>query len=178
MAFTSTWRQNETKGFRGLGALIVGGLIALLALVPAVMFLWPQSPTGRPTMIRFGSVGDYEAGKPVMVHPDGMPIVWIVRQDEKAILAFIGKDTYLGCTVPWRPMFTFNDVQGWFRDPCHASTYGLDGTCVYGPCYRSLDQVPVVVRRDALFLDVAKVIRGGPVSPGIVRPSYWQPLLQ
>jgi Rieske Fe-S protein len=164
MAFTSTWRQNETQGFRGLGVLVVCAFIGLLALVPAVMFLWPESPTGRITMVRFGGVDDYEVGKPVQVIPEGLPVVWIVRQDDRTIRAFIGKETRFeplqGCTVPWRSTFSFNGMQGWFRDPCGGSTYGLDGVCVYGPCVRNMDELPVIVRGNAVFLDIGKAIRG------------------
>jgi Rieske Fe-S protein len=64
-----------------------------------------------------------------------------------------------------------------FRDPCHASTYDLDGTCVYGFCARDLDQVPVIVRGDKLFLDISPqhVIKGSPTSWIIRPPPYNQP---
>jgi cytochrome b6-f complex iron-sulfur subunit len=65
------------------------------------------------------------------------------------LLALYQKCPHLGCTVPWRNDFTFNGVKGWFRCPCHGSTYSKDGGVrVFGPAPRPLDVFPLEVDND------------------------------
>ena len=62
------------------------------------------------------------------------------------------------CAIAWRPDFSFQDprtgatTKGWFRDPCGGSTYDLQGTRVFGPSPRDLDQYPVTVSGDGHVL--------------------------
>ena len=55
------------------------------------------------------------------------------------IVALYQKCPHLGCTVPWRPDFSFFGSTGWFRCPCHGSTYTKGGGRVFGPAPRSMD---------------------------------------
>jgi cytochrome b6-f complex iron-sulfur subunit len=55
------------------------------------------------------------------------------------ILALYQKCPHLGCTVPWRPDFDFLGSKGWFRCPCHGSTYTIGGGRVFGPAPHSMD---------------------------------------
>ena len=71
--------------------------------------------------------------------------LWLVKLDSGEVLALSHKSTYLGCTVPWRPDFTFGDIQGWFRDPCQGATWDLNGNLVVGPAPRGLDQYAVQI---------------------------------
>jgi cytochrome b6-f complex iron-sulfur subunit len=65
------------------------------------------------------------------------------------VLALWTKCPHLGCTVPWRPDFTFAGRQGWFRCPCHGSTYTKEGgIIVAGPAPRSMDVFPIEVQDD------------------------------
>lgn len=89
------------------------------------------------------------------------------------IYAFWRKCPHLGCTVPFTPSFSFEDPRsgqtynGWFRCPCHGSTYSDAGVKVFGPAPRSLDLFPVLIGDDGkISVDVGKVITGGaPGSP-------------
>jgi cytochrome b6-f complex iron-sulfur subunit len=47
--------------------------------------------------------------------------------------------------VPWRPEFTFNDDKGWYRCPCHGSTYTKAGVRVFGPAPRSMDTMKITI---------------------------------
>jgi cytochrome b6-f complex iron-sulfur subunit len=56
------------------------------------------------------------------------------------LLALWRKCPHLGCTVPWRPDFSFLGRTGWFRCPCHGSTYTKEGgILVAGPAPRPMD---------------------------------------
>jgi Rieske Fe-S protein len=105
--------------------------------------------------------------------------VYLVRvNDEQAqrnpgatagmIYAFWRKCPHLGCTVPFNSTFSFTDPRsdetyaGWFRCPCHGSTYSDTGVKVFGPAPRSLDQYPIVLGDDgSISVNVGKVMSGG-----------------
>jgi cytochrome b6-f complex iron-sulfur subunit len=55
------------------------------------------------------------------------------------LVALYQKCPHLGCSVPWRPDFDFEGSKGWFRCPCHGSTYSEGGLKVFGPAPRSMD---------------------------------------
>jgi hypothetical protein len=140
MTFTSTWRQNETQGFRGLGALVVCAFIGLLALVPAVMFLWPNAARAS-HVIDAGLLADVPSRTPVYF---GDGNFWLVKLDEKNVLALSATDSHVGhCQVFWRPDFIFDGETGWFRAYCSGSTFDLAGNRIYGPSPRGLDRYDV-----------------------------------
>jgi len=65
------------------------------------------------------------------------------------LLALWTKCPHLGCTIPWRPDFKFSGRQGWFRCPCHGSTYTKEGgIIVAGPAPRPMDVFPIEVLDD------------------------------
>ena len=55
------------------------------------------------------------------------------------MLAMFQKCPHLGCTVPWLPNFDYGGEKGWFRCPCHQSTYTRAGIRVFGPAPRPMD---------------------------------------
>lgn len=68
--------------------------------------------------------------------------------------------------------FSFQDPRsgetytGWFRCPCHGSTYSDAGVKVFGPAPRSLDMFPLTISGDGkLILDVGSVITGSDQDP-------------
>ena len=88
---------------------------------------------------------------------------------EGMIYALWRKCPHLGCTVPYSATFSFEDPRsnqaypGWFRCPCHGSTYSDSGVKVFGPAPRSLDLFPVVLGDDGtISVDVSKAITGSP----------------
>lgn len=91
---------------------------------------------------------------------------------EGMVYAFWRKCPHLGCTVPWNPTFSFQDPRsdesytGWFRCPCHGSTYSDAGVKVFGPAPRSLDMFPLTISADGkIVVDVTKVITGSDNDP-------------
>jgi cytochrome b6-f complex iron-sulfur subunit len=65
------------------------------------------------------------------------------------VLALWQKCPHLGCTVPYREAFEFQGRKGWFRCPCHNSTYTKEGgVLVFGPAPRPMDVFPIEVQSD------------------------------
>ncbi|HZQ37249.1 MAG TPA: Rieske 2Fe-2S domain-containing protein [Dehalococcoidia bacterium] len=82
------------------------------------------------------------------------------------ILGLYQKCPHLGCTVPWRPDFTFEGSTGWFRCPCHGSTYTKGGLRVFGPAPRSMDTFDVTVNGDgSLTVNTGKIKLGSTDDP-------------
>jgi cytochrome b6-f complex iron-sulfur subunit len=132
--------------------------LALVGFLGAPLdFLWPRGTSGF--------------GGPITVTPDRIPAqgadpvrivegrFWLLNLEPGptlsgvdtpgGLLALWQKCPHLGCTVPYRPEFSFQDVRGWFRCPCHGSTYTKDGgVIVFGPAPRPLDVFPITVNDD------------------------------
>jgi len=88
---------------------------------------------------------------------------------EGMVYAFWRKCPHLGCTVPYNPSFSFEDPRtnqsyaGWFRCPCHGSTYSDAGVKVFGPAPRSLDTFPLTIGADgSISIDVSTPVAGAP----------------
>ncbi|HWO73311.1 MAG TPA: Rieske 2Fe-2S domain-containing protein [Dehalococcoidia bacterium] len=147
----------------GLGA----GLLAAVASI--IDFMYPRGIVGFGGVINAGSVDRYPPGTKTQV-PAGR--FWLVHltaeQGGPGILALWWKCPHLGCTVPWRPTFTFTDPgtgeakQGWFRCPCHGSTYNDAGVRVFGPAPRSMDHMEVTIENGQISVNTGKITKGTP----------------
>jgi len=90
---------------------------------------------------------------------------------EGAIVALYHKCPHLGCTVPWRPEFAYEDprtgeaYKGWFRCPCHGSTYSAGGVRVFGPAPRSMDTFAVTIEDGRITVDTGSITTGTPSNP-------------
>jgi Rieske Fe-S protein len=94
-------------------------------------------------------------------------------EKEGAYLALARKCPHLGCTVPYNPTFPFKDpatgetVTGWFRCPCHGSTYSDSGRRVFGPAPRSMDGFGLTVAADGtITVDLSAGYQGATTLPG------------
>lgn len=159
-----------------LGLLIVGLLGAPLD------FMWIRKVRGF--------------GGPVAVTPDRVPAVgaapqriiegkfWLVNleagttpngeETPGGVLALWQKCPHLGCTVPFRDAFEFQGRKGWFRCPCHNSTYTKEGgVLVFGPAPRPMDVFPVEVQQDGgLIVQTGREFEGtgSPANPSRAVP--------
>jgi cytochrome b6-f complex iron-sulfur subunit len=98
------------------------------------------------------------------------------------VLALWQKCPHLGCTVPFREAFEFQGRRGWFRCPCHNSTYTREGgVLVFGPAPRPMDVFPVEVQSDGgLIVQTGREFDGSgspdnpsravPLEPGNTTP--------
>jgi cytochrome b6-f complex iron-sulfur subunit len=133
------------------------GLAAVGFLGAPLDFMWPRGGGGF--------------GGPITVSPDRVPAegedprkinegrFYIVNMEAGetpsgvdtpgGLLALYQKCPHLGCVVPYRPGFTFQDVKGWFLCPCHGSTYTKRGGVILkGPAPRPMDVFPLEVNDD------------------------------
>jgi len=170
--------------------LLLASSVTFIAMMAA--FVWPSglSPNRR---IDIGRIEDYPVGSVTSLVPvdaEGRtfssasieapdpPIetlrLWIVHLDDGRLLALVGRSPHRGCTLPWRPTFTYEGIQGWFRDPCAGSTFFRDGTRVFGPSPRDMDRVAIDVGLDGrVTIDVSRVIPGASPPPRL--EPYWTP---
>lgn len=150
-----------------LGGFWSGLMLAVVGIAgPSFDFVYPRNVKGF--------------GGPVPVTPDRVPEAgedpmrifegrfWLVNLESGVtpngeetpggLLALWQKCPHLGCTVPWKPDFTFRDTKGWFRCPCHGSTYTKEGgVLVEGPAPRPMDVFPLTVEDDRSI-----IVRTGP----------------
>jgi cytochrome b6-f complex iron-sulfur subunit len=101
---------------------------------------------------------------------------WLVNltaeQGGPGLLALWWKCPHLGCTVPWKPTFVWPDPStgalksGWFRCPCHGSTYTDAGVRVFGPAPRSMDTMAISVSGNGdLTVNTGLRVNGAPDNP-------------
>ncbi|MEX1254199.1 MAG: Rieske 2Fe-2S domain-containing protein [Dehalococcoidia bacterium] len=149
-----------------LGAMIAGIGACSLDLV------YPRGVTGFGGTVSAGEVSQYPPGSKTQV-PEGR--FWVVNltaeQGGPGLLALWWKCPHLGCTVPWRPEFVWPDPttgapkKGWFRCPCHGSTYTDAGVRVFGPAPRSMDTMAMTIENGRISVDTGGVTPGGPDNP-------------
>ena len=82
------------------------------------------------------------------------------------LLALWRKCPHLGCTVPWRQTFNYEGDAGWYRCPCHGSTYTKAGVRVYGPAPRSMDTMAIEIDAAGnITVNTGAITPGGPDNP-------------
>lgn len=145
----------KTTFWVGLG----GGLLAIAGSL--VDFLYPRGIVGFGGVVTAGTVDQFPPGSKTQV-PAGK--YWLVNltaeQGGPGFLALWWKCPHLGCTVPWREGFSWPDpetgqnTRGWFRCPCHGSTYTDAGVRVFGPAPRSMDRMEVTIDEATGRIDV------------------------
>ena len=153
----------------GLGLALLGSTGMLLD------FLYPRNVRGFGGPVAAGKVGEYAKGANPRHFLDGQFFVANLDPTEtraggagggSGLIALWHKCPHLGCTVPWRPEFTFEGDKGWFRCPCHGSTYTKSGVRVFGPAPRSLDTMLIQVDGSGnVTVQTGTRVPGGPDNP-------------
>ena len=167
---------------------ILGGFWSTLALAfvgltgPSLDFWWPRTVAGAARRVFVSSDRVPKVGDDPVVIPEGrfflvnLPPGTTPNGEETpgGLLALWRKCPHLGCTVPWRADFTFLGRTGWFRCPCHGSTYTKEGgILVAGPAPRPLDLFTLEVQPDnsvVVTTGVTVAIKGGPENPSKTEP--------
>jgi len=143
-------RRTFVKGsfWTGLGVTLLGFVGIFLD------FFWPRGIEKFAGPYPVGNIADYKPGGPPVAFKAAQ--TWIVYLDPndtreaagsgaEGLLALWQKCPHLGCAVPWRGGFNFNGEDGWFRCPCHGSTYTKAGYRIFGPAPRSMDTFELTV---------------------------------
>jgi cytochrome b6-f complex iron-sulfur subunit len=153
----------------GLGVTLAGSVGVFLD------FFWPRGIEKFGGPFSLGNVADFEAGDDPRLFIAAQ--TWIVNLDAAdtrsggsgggaGYLALWRKCPHLGCSVPWKPTFEFDETEGWFRCPCHGSTYTKAGVRVFGPAPRSMDVFELSVDDDGkLTVHTDRVRSGSDTNP-------------
>jgi len=159
----------------GLAVLAAGGLASLLDLMNARDIRGFGSVVRIPASLVPKPGADpyhYLQGKLWLVNlkpGEGVPPQFetVAAPSERGgLLALYHKCVHLGCTVPWRPEFNHEGVIGWFRCPCHMSTYTKGGVRVAGPATRSLDTFAITkVDQSGISVNTGKITLGTTSDP-------------
>lgn len=153
----------------GLGLALLGSVGFLLD------YLYPRNVRGFGGPVPAGKVSEYAKGANPKHFLDGQFFVANLDPAETraggtgggaGLIALWHKCPHLGCTVPWRPEFAFEGDKGWFRCPCHGSTYTKSGVRVFGPAPRSMDTMQIDVDGSGnIIVQTGKRVLGGPDNP-------------
>jgi cytochrome b6-f complex iron-sulfur subunit len=136
----------QSSAWLGIGAMLAatGGVI--------VDFLWQRDVQGFGGIVAAGNVGKYPPGSKTKITAGKFWLVHLTpEQGGPGFLALWQKCPHLGCTVPWEPGYSFTNrdtgesKRGWFRCPCHSSTYDDAGVRVFGPAPRSMDRMALTI---------------------------------
>jgi menaquinol-cytochrome c reductase iron-sulfur subunit len=160
---------NETqtrRGFYYTAINLLGGLMGAAVAIPAAAYLLirPKS-ADEGGFSEVGEVGQLKAGVPqevlyVRKRVDGWRKVtekastWLVKIDEKTVVAFNPACTHLGCAYHW-------EASGKeFLCPCHASKFSIDGKVLAGPAPRPLDRYVAKVEDGKILIGSQVVDQG------------------
>ncbi|MDA0256695.1 MAG: Rieske 2Fe-2S domain-containing protein, partial [Chloroflexi bacterium] len=158
-----------------LGAFWTGLGVSLAGSVGVFLdFFWPRGIEKFGGPFALGNVADFEPGDNPQLFIAAQ--TWIVNLDPaetraggsgggEGYLALWRKCPHLGCSVPWRPTFQLREGEdeGWFRCPCHGSTYTKAGVRVFGPAPRSMDVFELSVDDEGnLTVHTDRVLSGSP----------------
>ena len=146
----------------GLGATLLGSVGIFLD------FFYPRGVQGFG--VPAGNVSEFPPGGDPREFALGQ--FWMVNLDPaetrpggsgggSGLLALWRKCPHLGCSVPWRGAFSFEGDSGWFRCPCHGSTYTKAGVRVYGPAPRSMDTMLIEIDDSGNI-----IVQTGTITPG------------
>lgn len=124
------------------------GLVLAESALAGLALFWPRKVEGFGSKIRAGKISDFPVGS-VTRFRDGK--FYLSRLPE-GIIALYWKCPHLGCTVPW------NEAEGMFHCPCHASVYERTGQNVAGPAPRPMDYMAIEIVGDEIIVDTGTII--------------------
>lgn len=155
-----------------MGAIVAGAVGSSLGLI------WPKRVQGFGGKISAGEVSQYPPGSKTAIAEGRCYLVHLTEeQGGPGLLALWWKCPHLGCTVPWKDKFVWPDPttgtpkEGWFRCPCHGSTFTDAGILVFGPAPRPMDTMKLTVENRRISIDTGDITPGGPDNKQRVLPT-------
>lgn len=109
------------------------------------------SPVVQPTKLSFSKTDD-----DAFVSITKPEQVWIVKKSSAHVKAFSPVCPHLGCRYNW------NEDKKQFVCPCHNSVFTIDGILVSGPAPRGLDELPIEIKEENLYVKYEKFQVGIP----------------
>jgi Rieske Fe-S protein len=132
--------------------------VTVLLIAMALDFAWPSA--ARAPSVTVGHIDDFAPGSVTHVNT-GVQVyiatlldagerpaaLWVVRYEDGSLAVFSAYDPRTGCTLPWRESTTVPGLPrgGFFQDPCHGTSYTIDGRRVFGPSARDMDRFEFTV---------------------------------
>ncbi len=176
---TPVAKPAPVKGLLTRRLFILGGFWSALGLAlvgtlgSPLDFMWPRKlgGFGGPIPVTKDRIPQEPGSDPIRIVEGRFWLVNLVpgvtpngEETPGGVLALWQKCPHLGCTVPYRPEFEFLGRKGWFRCPCHGSTYTDAGVRVYGPAPRSLDRMQLTIDPGSkqISVNTGKITKGTP----------------
>jgi hypothetical protein len=142
--------RREFAYYSLFSALVVMGVALVVGLI------WMLMPASEQVLI--GAVSDFPpSDQPYRVFIDGSPLYVVSAGGELiALNPLIKKGPTRSCRVKWVP------VNMRFEDPCWGAKFDVRGNYLDGPASRGLDQYPLKIKTDRVWVDLARPIPGAP----------------
>ena len=153
-------------GLAHVGWLLSGVLIGAVG-VGLVWFVQVRSED-RALIVDAGSVEEFEAAgtfRPVLFASHAFYLVKLDPGEWRALYAyapFVQVMERHGCPVEWYESLPPTEWVNVFRDGCIGNTFSRDGTRLFGPSTRNLDQFRVEVRNGRILVDTRRLLCDGP----------------
>jgi nitrite reductase/ring-hydroxylating ferredoxin subunit len=151
-----------------LGILLLTGVLATALLA----FTRPTDNGGPGLRVSLASL---LPGQPMPHVVDGLGgdgaaayAVWLVRDGDDNVRAFLGRDPFSGCRVEWDARYDLvqvnspdpNRERGAFKAFCSGWVFLADGRVVFGAASRGLDEYDVTVDGDRVRVSFERVTLG------------------
>jgi menaquinol-cytochrome c reductase iron-sulfur subunit len=145
---------------------LLGAMISAAVAIPAAAYLLIRPKTSdEGGFSEVGELGQLKAGVPqevlyVRKRVDGWRKVtekastWLVRTDDRTVVAFNPACTHLGCAYHWEAGAKE------FICPCHASKFSIEGKVLAGPAPRPLDRYVAKVEDGKILIGSEVVDQG------------------
>lgn len=153
--------ENQETTRRSFYSAMIGGLGTVMGAVLAIpaaayLLMRPKSPP-KSQWVDAADLNSLQVGKPEEVvfrrsRVDGWRVLnekataWVVRTDDKTVVAYSPSCTHLGCAYHW------DDATKNFVCPCHTSAFSIDGKVLTGPAPRPLDRFVTRVDNGKLLI--------------------------
>ena len=153
-------------GLAHVGWLLSGVLVGAVGVV-LVWFVQVRSQD-RALIVDAGSVEEFEAAgtfPPVLYASHAFYLVKLDTGEWRALYAyapFVQVMEERGCPVEWHESLPPTHWVNVFRDRCIGNTFSRDGTRLFGPSTRNLDQFRVEVRNGRILVDTRRLLCDGP----------------
>lgn len=142
-------RRDLLKGFGILGAFFIAmGTLIYKSLV----YLLPEKKEKTYHKYLVTRKDDLPLGKAREIKLDEKPVFVVHLED--GFKVFSGVCTHLGCIVRWE------ENKGRFYCPCHQGVFSKEGLVTAGPPPRALDEFPVKVENNLVFIKVEDKVEG------------------